>query len=104
MSKKLPDFRVNVAYRSVKVSKLFCFLAKPVTDKFEKCDLIYKFEINIGQTARMLIHRVREHRMPSCNSNICLHIHSCDEYIINFKNFVEENDHNFTSLKAKIQR
>ena len=70
MSKILPDFRVNVAYRSVKVSKLFSFLAKPVTDKYEKCDLIYEFEcpckeIYIGQTACMLIHRVREHQMPS---------------------------------------
>ena len=32
----MPDFRINVTYRSVKVSKLFSFLAKPETDKFEK--------------------------------------------------------------------
>ena len=109
MAKIIPEFRVNVAYRSIKVSKLFSFLAKPVTDKYEKCDLIYEFacpckEIYIGQTARMLIHRIREHQMPSCNSNICSHILSCDEYIRNSKTFTEENDHNFTSPgKAKFE-
>ena len=109
MAKIIPEFRVNVAYCSIKVSKLFSFLAKPVTDKYEKCDLIYEFaclckEIYIGQTARMLIHRIREHQMPSCNSNICSHILSCDEFIKNSTIFVEENDHNFTRLgKAKFE-
>ena len=39
----IPEFRVNVTYRSVKVSKLFSFLAKPVTDIYEKSNVVYDF-------------------------------------------------------------
>ena len=38
MSQILPE--VNVTYKSVEVSKLFSFPAKPVIDKFEKSDCI----------------------------------------------------------------
>ena len=108
MSQLIPEFRVNVAYRSIKVSKLFSSFAKPVTDKFEKCDLVYEFlcpcdEIYIGQTSRMLIHRIREHQMPSSNKNICAHILCCSAYIENSEKFAIENAENFTSpLKAKL--
>ena len=67
MSQILPDFQVNVTYRSVKISKLFSFFAKPVIDKFEKSGCVYEYlcpceEINIGETARMLINRIYEHQ------------------------------------------
>ena len=38
-SKMVPDFRVNVAYRVIKISKLFTHLAKPETDVFEKSNV-----------------------------------------------------------------
>ena len=104
----MPDFRINVTYRSVKVSKLFSFLAKPETDKFEKSDVVYEYlcpcnEIYIGQTARMLINRVREHQQNSSQTNISLHISCCDAYIKNSNDFVDENSKNFTSpQKAKF--
>ena len=94
--------------KSIKVSKFSSFSAKPVTDKFEKCDLVYEFlcpcdEIYIGQTSRMLIQRIREHQMPSGNTNICAHILCFDAYIENSEKFAIENAENFTSpLKAKL--
>ena len=39
MPKILLDFRVNVAYRVIKISKLFSHLAKPETDVFEKANV-----------------------------------------------------------------
>ena len=59
----MPDFRINDTYRSVKVSKLFSFLAELETDKFEKSDVVYEYlcpcnEIYISSTDRMLINRV----------------------------------------------
>ena len=108
MANIIPEFRVNVTYRSVKVSKLFSFLAKPVTDTYEKSNLVYEFlcpcnEIYIGQTCRMLIHRVREHQQNSSQTNISLHISCCDAYIKNSNDFADENSNHFTSpQKAKF--
>ena len=108
MSQILPNFYVNVTYRSVKGSKLFSFLAKAKTDKYEKCDCVYEFlctcnEIYVGETARMLIHRIREHQQPSSLSNISNHILTCDEYIKNSNEFALNNQLNFTSpAKAKF--
>ena len=57
MSQILPNFKVNVSYRAVKVSKLFSFLAKAENDTYQKSDVVYEFtcpckEIYIGQTSR----------------------------------------------------
>ena len=43
MANIIPEFRVNVTYRSIKVRKLFSFLAKPETDTYEKSKLVYDF-------------------------------------------------------------
>ena len=108
MSQILPNFLVNVSYRSVKVSKLFSFRAKPEIDKFEKNDCVYEYlcpceETYIGETCRTLITRIHEHQQPSSQSNICNHILSCDVYIADSNDFVSKNLHNFTSpAKAKF--
>ena len=90
MSQILPNFRVNVSCRAVKVSKLFSFLAKAETDTYEKSDVVYEFtcpckEIYIGHTRRMLITRIREHQQNSSQTNVILHITCCDAYIENSK-------------------
>ena len=41
MANIIPEFRVNVTYRSGKVGKLFSFLEKPVTDTYEKSNVVY---------------------------------------------------------------
>jgi hypothetical protein len=108
MANIIPEFRVNVPNRSVKVSKLFSFLAKPVTDTYEQSNVVYNFlcpcdEVYIGQTCRMLIHRIREHQQNSFQTNISLHISCCDAYIKNSDDFADENSNNFTSpQKAKF--
>jgi hypothetical protein len=109
MSQILPNFKVNVTYRAVKVSKLFSFLAKAENDTYEKSDVVYEFtcpckEIYIGHTRRMLITRIREHQQNSSQTNVILHITCCDAYIENSQNFVDENIENFTGLqKTKFQ-
>ena len=40
MFKMVSDFRVNVAYRVIKISKLFPHLAKPETDFFENSNVL----------------------------------------------------------------
>ena len=102
MSKLLPDFRVNVSYRVIKISKLFSYLAKAQIEFFEKSNVTYCYNCPceaqyIGQTLRMLKTRIREHQMPSCYSNINLHILSCEKYKNEAQRFIDKNIKNFTS-------
>ena len=99
MSKMLPDFQVNVAYRVIKISKLFSHLAKPETDVFEKSNVSYCYkcpcqEKYIGQTLRMLKTRIREHQMPSSYSNINLHILEREKYKNEAQLFIDESIQN----------
>ena len=96
MSKLLPDFRVNVSYRVIKISKLFSYLAKAQIEFFEKSNVTYCYNCPceaqyIGQTLRMLKTRIREHQMPSCYSNINLHILSCEKYKNEAQRFIDKN-------------
>ena len=95
MQKYLPSFKINIAYRSVKVKKLFGFMAKAKIEKFETSNVIYEFtclcgNFYIGQTFRTLNIRVDEHHKHAV-SNICAHKVSCDIYKNTAKKFVDEN-------------
>ena len=108
MQRLIPDFRVNVAYRAVKVSKLFSFMAKPQIDNFEKSNVVYLYrcpceEKYIGQTLRVLKTRIKEHQYDSCHTNINLHNLSCQTFKSESEKFVLENNQNYTSApKAKF--
>ena len=99
MSLFLIDFNLNIAFRSVKVRKLFSYQAKPQIDKFEKNNLIYEFDCTcdgfyIGETRRTLMVRLKEHRNTAC-SNICAHINMCEKYENDATTFVRENEQEF---------
>ena len=108
MEKILPDFRVNVAYRAVKISKLFSFMAKPQIETFEKSNVVYLYtcpcqEKYIGQTKRLLRTRIKDHQYDSALTNIHLHNLCCEKYKIETQKFIDENSQNYTSSpKAKF--
>ena len=96
ISQFIPNFNLNVAFRTVKVKKLFSFQAKGFIDKFDRSNVVYEFdcvktcaEFYIGETGRTLITRVKEHMNGT--SNICEHIEECEKYKVSIKNFVREN-------------
>ena len=60
-------------------------LIKPEIDKFKKSSLVYKFECPcnatyIGETARELDVRIREHNQKSRNTEIFQHTSTCEIY------------------------
>ena len=108
MEKILPEFRVNVAYRAVKVSKLFSFMAKPQIEIFEKSNVVYLYtcpceEKYIGQTKRLLRTRIKDHQYDSVLTNVHLHNLCCDKYQSETQKYIHENSLNYTSgRKAKF--
>merc|ERR1712035_65538 len=65
-----PEFQLNFIYTTSKLSSILLPLIKPEIDKFKKSSLVYKFECPcnetyIGETARELDVRIREHNQKS---------------------------------------
>ena len=90
MNKYLPKFRINVAYRSVKVKKLFGYMAKPKIELFDKSNCVYEYicpceKVNISQTHITLFTRADEH-FKNSSSNICTHKSECEFYKNESKN------------------
>ena len=108
MSNILPNFRVNISYRTIKVTKIFSGHAKAKIDQNVMCNLIYKFqcpcrEFYIGQTKRCLQIRISEHQRKSSGSHVFSHIDSCPHYIEQADEYAINNTKNFTSPnKAKF--
>ena len=83
-----PNFRLNIAFKTTKLSNIFLPRMKPPKTKFFQSNLIYKFTCEctdeyIGETQRLLHKRVLEHRTKS-DSHICNHINKCETYQSNF--------------------
>ena len=101
-------FRVNVAYRAVKISKLFSFMAKSQIETFKKSNVAYLYtcpcrEKYIGQTKRLLKTCIKDHQYDSALTNIHLHNLCCEKYKIETQKFIDENSQNYTSgPKAKF--
>ena len=94
VSNFLPNFNLNIAFRSVKVRKLLSHQEKAIIDKFDKSNVIYQFDctcadFNIGETGRTLLTRLKEHKNRGC-SNICAHINTCEQYKNDAKNLFEK--------------
>ena len=68
MQKLLPDFCINVAYRSKKLSNLISSSLKQSISPFEQNNLVYKWQYPclegsyIGMTSRPFEVRIREHQ------------------------------------------
>lgn len=98
IKKLLPNFHINLSYRSKKVKQLFSTSGKQPISKFENTNVIYKFECPcaqssyVGMTERELTIRIREHQQPSRLSSIYHHIISCPIYRKKFKHFKKEAD------------
>ena len=115
MSNILPNFRVNIAYRTIKVTKIFSSHAKEKIDQNIMCNMVYKYlcpcsEFYIGQTKRCLQIRIGEHQRSSSGSHIFSHIDSCSHYIrkaseyaLNYHNkFTSPNKAKFAFLKSRF--
>ena len=104
ITKFVPSFRVNVCFRSVKVTKLFSRHAKAETDIYDRANCVYNYncvclEKYIGETERCLEARIREHQQISKQSNISLHIQNCPEFIQKSREFHNQNINEFTSFQ-----
>ena len=44
MTKFVPGFRVNVSFRTVKIKQLISRQAKALTETFETCNNVYRFD------------------------------------------------------------
>ena len=91
----LPNFWVNIAYKTKTVYNLFSTSAKPVYKNKETANVCYQFtcpcnSTYIGHTKRPLIERVQEHQQLSNAKGIYWHIHTCDLYRKNLKNLKPE--------------
>ena len=70
MKNLTPEFAVNMAFRSVKLTKLFSSRAKPRKNMFETANCVYQFKCPcsessyIGLSSRTLLTRLTEHAKP----------------------------------------
>ena len=83
-----PDFRLNIAFNTIKLSSIFLPKMKPPKHTFFQSNLIYKFRCDctdeyIGETKRLLHTRILEHRTKS-ESHIYNHLNNCETYQSNF--------------------
>ena len=100
MKKYVPEFEVNIAYRTFKVQQLFSGSAKAPLQNFNCNNLVYKFQCPcsstyIGETARQLKVRAREHQQQyrakkAKTAAIYDHIHSCETFLKNRNIFVRK--------------
>ena len=107
MSQIIPEYHVNVAYRSIKVTKLFSGSAKAQIETSETSNVVYEYDcvcpdFYIGETKRVLDIRIRDHQTKSRNTNIYQHIETCDCYKKSAEKLAEENINNFTSKPKAI--
>ena len=79
MSDILRNFRVNVSYRTIKLTKMFSSHAEQKLNQNEMCNLVYKYicpliSFYISQNKILLQIRSNDHQTPSINTYIYQHI------------------------------
>ena len=108
MSNILPNFRVNVCYRTIKLTKIFSAHAKEKLHKDDMCNAVYKYlcpcnEFYIGQTKRLIQTRAGEHQRQSNNTHVYQHMSTCPTYIRQASEYALNYKNNYTSpQKAKF--
>lgn len=95
MKKVTPDISINLCYRSIKISEIYSHTFKPIRDKFNINNCVYKFacvcsSTYIGQSKRKLKKRSEEHNQPSKSLGVVEHIQSCEFYKTRKKAFMED--------------
>ena len=84
MKKLIPDFSVNMSFRSVKLTKFFSCRAKPRKNIFETTNCVYQFQCPcsssyVGMSDRQLSTRIKEHHAPK-GIGIYHHLIHCNLY------------------------
>ena len=108
MSEILPDFRVDICYRTIKVTKIFSGHAKAQIAQNDRSNVVYQFtcdckNIYIGQTKRFLRIRAEDHQRASSGSHVFSHITDCTHYIKKAHEYALNQKDKFTSPpKAKL--
>ena len=86
MKNSIPEFKVNIALRTVKISQLFSRSAKADNlSIYDTPECIYHFvcdckEDYIGMSLRPLHHRIHEHGQSGRKSEVFLHKKDCKHY------------------------
>ena len=98
MKQLLPSFRVNVAYKSIKVTQLFSKRSKAKTDMYETPHVVYKMQCTgpkcssyIGQTEKPLIKRIEQHQQYCHARGVYFHMENCEVYNKKFDQFCRDN-------------
>ena len=104
MKNLVPEFLVNVAYKSKTVSQLFSTNSKGAVPFIETPNICYQFRCHcgshyIGHSERPMIDRLQEHQQPSKAKGVLWHILSCPEYLKKKKDIVI-----FDPSKKKISK
>ena len=86
MKNIVPEFLVNIAYKSIPVSNLFSTNSKASIPYEETSNVCYQFRCDcsshyIGHTSRPMIERIGEHQRKSTAKGIYYHILTCPEYL-----------------------
>ena len=86
VKKFTPEYKLNICWKSEKLSKFYSPRLKLSIPEFEKTGSVYEFvckcKINyIGETQRRLTTRISEHNQRSNTGAISDHIYSCQTYI-----------------------
>jgi hypothetical protein len=80
-----PDFRLNIIWKTVRLSHSLSPKLKAQIVDFKQSDLVYRFICScdisyFGETCRILRKRVQEHQQPEKGTAISQHIITCDVY------------------------
>ena len=97
MKKLVPEFTVNMSFRSIKLTKFFSSKAKPRKEATETTNCVYKFTCScsnssyIGMSERKAITRISEHFTPK-GDGIYRHIIQCHIYKTKERSFLRHSN------------
>ena len=85
LKKYTPNFKLRIAFSTLKLSSIILPTLKPKKEKFFNSNLVYKFtcectDTYIGETERLFLTRIYEHNRLN-SSHIHKHITKCETYI-----------------------
>ena len=94
IKKTTPDFKINFAFKSSKISSFLLTNIKPNLEDLERSAVVYRFNCPcgasyIGETVRILKLRINEHNQKSRPSEIHTHISQCQIYQDNLPKHID---------------
>ena len=94
ISKVTPNFKINFAYTTSKISSFLLPSIKPTLNDLERSAVVYRFTCPcgatyVGETTRILKLRINEHNQKSRASEIHTHITQCQVYKDNLPTHID---------------